>query len=189
METETPHAKAAGFNSSLETVRQMVGAERFARFVATLPQEARELVEKPPLPVAWIPIEKIIPVHQGVWNELFGGDRKLVFEMGRRQLHADMSTIYRVFIRLLAPRFVLDRTARIWGTYTRGAGTLRLVRDEERSVDLLLEGHPAKDPLFYEYLRGSMFGIIELTRVGEPSVEIVEGGTGDGRCRYRIGWA
>src|SRR5688572_25891123 len=49
-----PEAKAAGFNSGVAVVREMAGAERFDRFVASLPTELSRYVTKPLLATAWL---------------------------------------------------------------------------------------------------------------------------------------
>lgn len=184
-----PQTKAAGFNSSITTVRGMVTKEEFERFVAGLPPVSAALIQAPPLAMSWIPMEQTIEVHGRIFSDLFRGDPERMFEFGRRQFLADMNTMYKAFIRVASPRFVAGRAASIYETYTRDAGTMKVARDEERLIDLLVEGHPFPTTGNWAYLRGTVHAVIELTGVKDVKVKIAEGGGGSARCLYRITWS
>src|SRR5262245_8885647 len=124
-------AKAAGLNSGIAITREMAGAERFDRFVQSLPPELANYVSKPPLATAWLPLDHLIDFHSRAWRELFREDLNAAFEVGRRQFIHDLSTLYKVFIRLGSPGFVSRRAAAVWTTYVRNCGRMAVTREEE----------------------------------------------------------
>jgi len=184
-----PEAKAAGFNTSLTVARALAGDERWRRFVAALPPDDAALVEHPPLAMSWLPLERVIRIHNAIFRDLFDGDPAKAFELGRRQFQSDLSTLYRMFIRVASPKYVIERAARIYETYVRNAGTMRVTDERATSVALVVEGHPSREPLFYEYLRGSIVATLEMTRVKAPSVRILEVGFDSGRWVYQLTWS
>jgi hypothetical protein len=184
----TPQVKAAGFNSFIATLRGMVTGPAFDELVTVLPRACAALILEPPLAMSWIPLEHIEPAYPLVFERLFDRDPVKMFELGRAQLRADMSGIYRMFLRVATPAFVAARASEIYAVYARDCGTMRPVMEQPGRIEILLEGRPFPSPAFYYYLRGSVFGAIELTGVKQLSVTIVEGGANSSRCQLRITW-
>ncbi len=186
---ETPQIKAAGFNSLVATLRGMVPGPAFDEFVAGLPRVSAALILEPPLAMSWIPLEDAMPVYTVASERLFQRDPIKMFELGRTQLRADMTGIYRMFLRVASPAFIAARSSEIYKLYTRGCGTLRTVIEQPGRIEVLLEDRPLPSPAFYHYLRGTVFGAMELTGVKQLNVTIAEGGGNSSRCLFRITWA
>lgn len=181
-------AKAAGINSSIQVLRQMVPAETFAAFLEQLPPNLADLVRRPPVATAWVPLAISVPFYERAYRELFGGSDERMFELGRRQSREDLSTIYRFFVRIASPSFVAARAAQLWGTYARDAGTMRLTRNDDRVAELLVEDYGAASAPVWPYLCGMVHGILELTKVAGIRVTIVEGGGASNHARLRVTW-
>ena len=185
----TPEIKAAGFNSFIATLRRMVPGPAFDEFVVGLPRESAALILEPPLALSWIPLEHAEPVYTIAFERLFNRDPVKMFELGRAQVRADMTGIYRMFLRITSPAFVAARTSDIYKLYVRGCGTLRIVGEQPGRLEVLLEGRPYPSAPFYHLLRGTVFGTMELTGVKQLNVIIVEGGGNSPRCHIRVTWA
>lgn len=181
--------KAAGFNSLIATLRGMVSASAFDDFVASLPPACAALIREPPLALSWIRLSSVAPIYPDIFERLFNRDPVKMFELGRAQFRADLSGIYRMFLRVASPTFVAERTSDIYKLYTRECGTLRTVLNQPGRIEILLEGHPFGSLAFYHYLRGSMFGAIELTGVSQLNVVIIDGGGDSSRCQLRATWS
>lgn len=116
--------KAVGFNSAVRGIRTVAGDESFAQLVKMLPAETVALIERPPLPVSWIsPIHfEHLSTHA---NKLcFEGREEPMLQAAKRAMKDDLSTLYKVFIRLLSPQYVIERGTKIWDTYNRNNGSL-----------------------------------------------------------------
>lgn len=184
-----PELKAAGFNSLVGTLRDMVPRAAYDTFVDDLPPRTRALIVQPPLAMSWISLEDSVPVYTLAFERLFDRKPGKMFELGRAQLRADMTGIYRVFLRIASPRTVAARTAEIYRMYTRHCGTLDVVLDQTGRLDILAEERPFASSAFYHYLRGSVFGVLELTGVKRLAVTIVDGGGELPRCLFRVTWS
>jgi hypothetical protein len=187
--TSAPEIKAAGFNSNIAALRGMVSAPAFDGFVAALPPECAALIRQPPLAVSWLPLAHVAPVHPVAFEHLFAREPAKMCELGRLQLRADMTGIYRLAMRIASPAYIAERTSKIYAMYARGCGTVRVVVDQPGRIDLLVEGRPLASSAFYHYLRGTMLGVIELTGVKRVSSTIAEGGGNTPRCLFRVTWS
>ena len=116
---ELPEAKAAGFVTVTTVLREMLGAEKFARVVAKLPPQTAQLVKTPPLPVEWLPCERYSELVSTALRHAFSGDEESVIDMGRRALFHDLKTLYRLFVRLRSPAWAIERGSKLWLTYNR----------------------------------------------------------------------
>jgi hypothetical protein len=183
-----PEAKASGLISWTRVLRKSVDSARWSRFLAALPPEARALVEKPPLPITWLPMKLVRPIFERANDLLLDDDLEKVADVSRRQISEDLSTIYRVFIRVASPRFVVSRASVIYSTYFRNNGSARVVAETERSVDILVEDVALPSPDLYARMRGSILGGIELTGARSPRVQIVSGGGSEPSCLLRADW-
>jgi hypothetical protein len=186
--TVEPESKASGLLSWTKVVRASVDGASWSRFVAALPAESRALFERPPLAVTWLPVRLTLPIWQIAAEVLFHGDLEKMTEIGRRQIREDLSTIYRVFIRILSPRYVAERAASLYGTYFRNNGTMAVLDETDHSLDVQVDGVPQPTPAFYASLRGSIIGTIEMTGVHDVRVALVEGGGTTSRARFRATW-
>jgi hypothetical protein len=180
--------KAAGVNSVIAVLAAMVPKPAFAAWVQQLPPATASLIERPRLPQSWVPLEDINPLWTQSLTGLFDGDLHKLFELGRLQLRADMSGIYRVFLRVASPGFVADRASAIYSVYGQHCGALAVVDRAERRLDIAVTQRPLPSVALYEYLRGSIAGALELTGVSDLNVEIV-GEPADNERLYRATWS
>jgi hypothetical protein len=178
--------KAAGFNSTVDVTRDLVGAAVFDRFVDQLPPELADYIKRPRLATAWIPFADFIRISELMGNQLFGGDLERAFEVGRRQFKADLSTVYKVFVRLGSVSFIAKRCALIYGTYTRNAGTMKVLAEQDHQLDVEISGHPFARPSLWQYLRGTVHGAAEASGAKSVKTTIVE--AQGQRCVIRLAW-
>jgi hypothetical protein len=182
-----PLQKAAGFNSFIKTARQLVTPAEFDRMVAKLPPDSAAIVVNSPFTTNWIPVSLTNPVLLAV-GELLGSDER-IFEVGRRQFMTDISSVYKLFIRVASPAYVAERAGKIYDTYNRNSGMMRVVESGERSLDVVVENYPMPSRTLWHYIRGGIAGTLELTGVRALAVRISEGGEEQPRCLYHVSWS
>jgi hypothetical protein len=183
-----PESKAAGFNSTVATLREIVPAQ-FEAIVTALPSETAELVRRPPLPVAWIHGRHVRAVLEAACRVAFGGDVRAVVDLSRRARIADMSSIYRFFVRLSSVEFALSRAAKMYTTYTRNNGDLAVTGRGEGFAEITFSGLSDPNPIAWAYSEGAVRAVIELTGLKNGQVEAVRGGGKEPDCTFRIRWA
>lgn len=186
-DAQTPELKAAGVNSLLAVLQTMVGRERYLAWARTLPAATSSLIHQPRLAQEWIALETIAPLYPSALHDLFAGDTERLYELGRQQLRNDMSGIYRVFMRVASPGYVADKTAAIYAVYARGCGTLSVVARTDNSLEFLLDHRPFPSLAFFESLRGSIAGALELTGIKDLKVVALDAARAD-QCRLRATW-
>jgi len=172
--TKEPAVKGAGVNSLIQVLRQMSNAERFAQFERHLPPQTAALIERPRLAQEWVPLEEAAGLYAAAVTHLFDGDMARLYEVGRQQMRKDLSGIYRVFMRVASPAFVAGRAGALFEVYGRDAGTLSVGARTDTSMELILANRPFASPAYFEALRGSIAGTLELTGVRDLSVTIVD---------------
>jgi hypothetical protein len=189
-ESTRPLAKAAGFNSVVSVLRDgMLDARSFAAVVARLPAETAAAIKTPPLPVQWIPCERYGDLVSTALRFGFDGDEEQLVEMGRRAFLYDLKTLYRMFIKLLTPSFVISRGTKLWLTYNRNNGLLTARQVGDRRCEVTYENIVAVYPGFWSYQRGCLLAAVQAT--GYQKVTVAMGRVADlrGNALFTIDWS
>jgi uncharacterized protein (TIGR02265 family) len=181
-------AKGIAFNSAITVIRQIADANAFTAFVSALPDAERRLIERPPLGVTWIPRAQMTAIFVAASRALFGGDDERFYAVGHKQFHADLNGIYRAFIRVASPQFILARAPKLWTLYARNNGELHVQNQGPRSCDLRVVGVGAPCAAYWQYLRGSYAAGIEATGEKNVVVRFAEGGGDSPDCTMRVTW-
>ncbi len=173
----------------MSVAREMVGAAVFDRFVETLPPHLADYFLHPRLATNWLPLDDCMAITRHILDELLDGDFERVFEVARRQFKADLSTVYRVFVRLGSVAAVARRTATVYATYSRNAGSMSVVREEDHLIEVEVIDHPSPSPHVWQFIRGNVHGAAEASGAHAVKTSIVDGGGNRPRCRIRVTWS
>ncbi len=179
--------KAAGVNSLVTLLLERAPAERLAPWQRSLPPETASIVTQRRLASEWLPVEAVAPLYETALKMLFNDDANILYEVGRQQLRNDLSGIYRVFLRVASPHYVADKTAQIYSVYAQHCGTLEVIERAEHSLEIAMMNRPFSSHAFFETLRGSIAGVLELTGVKDVVVATVASPDTDS-CVYRATW-
>jgi hypothetical protein len=119
--------KAASPIHALQLARETFGDDALDRMKAHLGPESCALLDRRLSPVEWLDVGAWQPVNEAILDHLCGGDEARFMAFLRTVCERDFNTLYRAFLKVLSPAFVLDRTAKVWRTYY-DASSLHLVR-------------------------------------------------------------
>lgn len=183
-----PEAKASGFNSTVRSLRAMLPPSAFERVVRSLPAATTELVQRPPLPLEWIPVQRYADLIEAALREGFGGDEERIVDVGRRMIVGDLKTIYRMFIKLLSPQYVIQRSARLWLTYNRNNGFVRVKQTGPQSCEVHYESVRGIYAGHWAYQRGVILGVIEATGYRHVAVKVLKGGRSEHDMVLHTSW-
>jgi hypothetical protein len=187
--TNPPLAKGAGFNSAVAVLRDgLLSTDEFATVVRKLPPATAEAIKTPPMPMEWIPVARYGDLVSHALAHAFRGDETKVVEMGRRALLYDLKTLYRVFIKLLSPGFVIDRAGRLWLTYNHNNGQVSARKVSDRRCEVSYEGVMAVYPGFWSYQRGCLLAAVQATGYKEATVVLSRPDGGKGSAMYTVDW-
>jgi hypothetical protein len=185
-----PETKGSAFISAVNALKKMAPPAAFERMVESLPPEAAQLVRKPPLPVEWLPSKLWFDVIYGAHRHLFNGDDEKMAELACIALMGDLRTVYKVFIKLLSPQYVIERGTRIWETYARNSGHLRAQPVSDNSCDVFYQDLPKEYmcDAYWAYQRGAVKGAIEATGMKGVEVVVLAGGGKENKAILRCSW-
>ena len=185
---DPPISKASGFISMRNAIQSLISPEQYKALMRALPADTAALVERPPLPVEWLPVRFGKELLETAHKVAFDGNDQLVFETARRALVSDLKTIYRIFIRFLSPQYVIERGAKLYDTYTRHNGSLTVREIGPKSAELTYRNVVDSTPLVWVYQCGAAYGVLEATGLKDIRVEIKSGGGTSPTCVIHAHW-
>ncbi|MCU0675040.1 MAG: hypothetical protein MUE69_19895 [Myxococcota bacterium] len=110
--------------------------------------------------------------------ELASGDPfEVAFAVGHHGLSDHLPRVFRLFLRVLHPGFVLDRSTAIVRRYF-DRGHLAVTRRSERFARLEAHDFPGFDRILWSDFRGATTATLEVGGARGTVIEIVEGGDG-----------
>jgi hypothetical protein len=186
-----PQAKATNFNSMAATLRRLLDETTWGHLVEQLTPETARLIDQPRLTMSWVPTRHFVELLETAGRVAFAEDEARIEEMARQSVGGDMRTVYRVFIRILSPHYVMERAARLWSTYTHNNGTMRAVAVGERAAEVHYEGLAATavSPTYWAFQRGAVRAVAEATGIKDIRVATVSGGGHARDCTLRVSWS
>jgi hypothetical protein len=167
---EQHHGGAAGWDAVLA---RMTGADH---------EPLRAVVA-----VGWYSLGLYARLIRAVDDTHGQGDLSLVTELGRFEAARDLTTIHRVFLRLLNPVILLEKAAEYWHRH-HDFGTWRIVRPSPNEAIGHLDGWGVDEAL-----------CVELTAYLERAFQLAGArglrfqhtacrACGDGRCTFTARW-
>jgi hypothetical protein len=183
-----PEAKASGFLSSMRAIKSVCSEAQWDKLLKSLSPETAEAVRAPPLPVSWMPARIPNELLRKAYDVAFGRRDEPILEAAKIALRGDMGTIYKVFIRLSSPQFVIERGAKLWDTYNRHNGVASSRRSSETSAEIRYSGIVTSFPAFWVYQRGAIIGILEATGLNSPKAVILSGGNREPDAVIEASW-
>jgi len=130
------NVKGSALASRLLWVRLGHGEQGLERLEAAASPALKPVLVNGVAKARWYPFPLFVELIEQI-DRLFGeGDLALVWEMGRFGADATLKTVYRLFYKVGTVRWILGRSARLWGAHY-DAGELRMI--DERSGESTLE--------------------------------------------------
>ena len=182
--------KGTGFASATAALREVAGETAFSRMVPLLPPATQALVNRPPLPMTWVEAVRFAELLDVAARELLANDERRAQAAARVAMGNDLRGVYKIFIRLLSPTYVISRGAKMWDTYQRNNGTVRSESVGERAAEVHFVGISPElsIPMFWAWQRGVLQAIGEATGIQNVRVDTVSGGGHTNTCVMRASW-
>jgi hypothetical protein len=166
--------KAASLINTIDLARELMGEERLTELVATLPPDTQALFARRLLAVEWVEADHWLPFQQALLYEHFEGDEMSFRAFIRKVCERDFNTFYKLVIRLiLSPDMLLDRTAKLWSTYSDG-GALEIASREKlpvgHRVTLKLSAFKSEHAVFGVLLHAFVEQLLHMSGARAPEV-------------------
>lgn len=156
--------KGTSLKSTLKFVKTKY-PDRLDEWLKNLPARSRELFSDVILATNWYPAEEALIIPTEVTGKLFfdNDSEKASFEIGKFSAYDGLTGIYKIFMRVASPEFVLSRSGKIIQTYYKDTRIIyEKIKDNE--VILTLEGFTEKEKLIFERTKGWIYQALVLLK-------------------------
>jgi len=112
--------KGSAVLDAVNAIKARSGDETYQRIVATLDEEDQALFKGASAPGDWCPLDAFMRFVEADLRESAGGDERALIERSERIIDGQLHGIYRLFVKLGSPEFVLKRISIVHMTYFNG---------------------------------------------------------------------
>ncbi|MCB8964445.1 MAG: hypothetical protein H6536_05320 [Bacteroidales bacterium] len=146
---------------------------RYNDWVNALPEPSRYIIEHPIYATTWYPLmESTIIPTQKVAELFFGGDNAMAArEIGRFSSDIALKGMYKIFVRISSPQFVLSKAYHIFATYYQPSD-IKIIEITEKRTILLLSKFHRNEELIMERIAGWIEHTLEITLKSPLKVEV-----------------
>jgi predicted hydrocarbon binding protein len=178
--------KGIGFVNVREFVLARFGQAGWDRLVKRS-SPAEQAVLESILPVGWYDLAFYTRLIRALDEELGAGDLRLVQALGRFEAERDLTTIQRVFLRLVRPSLAIENMDKYWRRFhDTGAWT---TERGPREVTARLSGWGIVDAALCRELVGYLGRTLELLGGRDVFVDHRKcRGKGDELCEFQTTW-
>jgi hypothetical protein len=103
-------------------VREKWGEDGIREVLGRLEGEPKRVFESEILPFAWFSFDVLAAIDSAIVSGPMKGDVTLMKAFGQEVARYDLSTLYKVLLKLGTPSFIAKRVGVIYNTYVRGGG-------------------------------------------------------------------
>lgn len=146
---------------------------RYHDWTKSLPESSRQIIEQPIYATTWYPLmESVIIPTQKAADLFYGGDHaKAAREIGRYSSDIALKGIYKIFVRISSPHFVLSRASNIFSTYYQPSDIKVVETAEKKTVLQLSKFHP-NEILIMDRIAGWIEHTLEITLKSPLKVQV-----------------
>lgn len=185
---QVPAIKGTYYVNGIRAIRELHGDDVLQRVRRHLSPDAQRMIDAPPAASEWISLQTRMEIFTRIIEVELNLAPEQVVAVGRNAYTGSFSTVYKTFIKLFSPDFVVSRARTVWSASMQRCGSITEMSKGDKHVELLYDQMPYMRPWYWHYTRGGLLAIAELTRVKEPSVSIERGGGAANHCVFRIAW-
>jgi hypothetical protein len=146
--------------------------EKFSAWLDALPEKSRLIFSEPVMSTDWYPLHEagLIPTEtlgQVIFSDAFKG----AWQCGRYSAESALTGVYKVFIKVASPFFIIDRAGRIFSTYYQPS-SMEVVQKGDNFVKLHITRFEEPSALIEGRIGGWIERAMEIHGVGSVSVTI-----------------
>jgi hypothetical protein len=114
------HIKGTAVLDTLEAIKARAGEEELEKIVGHLDEEAKEIFRKPISPSSWYSCDAFARFLEVDIRETAGGNEEELIERAEAVIDKQLTGIYKMFVKVGSPEFVIRRIAAVHSTYFDG---------------------------------------------------------------------
>jgi hypothetical protein len=180
-------SKAAGFTTTAIVIAEDTNNELWQRYLLALSPATRGLVERPPVAVSWLPIGHFAELIDTALDVVYSGKEDRMVAVSRRSIFRDLNSLYRMFVRMSTPMFVMERAAKIWDKYNLEHGEMLAEPTGKNEARVTIRNVSIGSNAFWAYQRGAIHATLDATGYASGKVDMITGG-GRSNASFRVTW-
>jgi len=162
--------KGSSVSSVPEFVRVQYG-DRFDEWLNALSEESRKIMQEQIIPaISWYPIKPgLIEPTQKICELFYANDEKGAWEAGRFSAEKGLSGVYKMFVKLGSPKFIIGRAATIFASYYKPS-RMEVVHQSENKIVLHIIEFPELERVVELRIGGWIERALEIS--GSKSIDV-----------------
>jgi hypothetical protein len=163
--------------------------ERFDEWLISLPEASRKIMDGAILVNSWYPIQDaVIEPTKKMCDLFYHGDVKGAWEAGRFSAEHALKGIYKVFVKIGSPEFIIDKSSRILPTYYK-MSEMEVVITKPKSSILRITKFPTPNTYLEYRIGGWMEKALEISGCEGITIRITKSmANGDPVTEYLSEW-
>jgi hypothetical protein len=126
--------KGTAVLDTVEAVKARAGEHEFDRFVALLDDEAKQIFQQGISPSSWYPFDAFVRFLEMDVRETADGKPEALIQRSEAVVEKQLRGVYKIFVRLGSPEFVIKRIAAVHSTYFNGIQIIPVMTGKNRAV-------------------------------------------------------
>ncbi|MFC2136646.1 hypothetical protein ACFLTE_00580 [Bacteroidota bacterium] len=163
--------------------------EKLDEWLNSLPEDSKKLFSFPIYATNWYPIDvaAIIPTEK-IGEIIFNSADKGAWELGRYSADIALNGIYKVFIRVLNPAYLIQRASKILPTYY-SPSKMEAISQGKKSVTLHVTEFENPHSIIDQRIAGWIERALEITKCKDISINISKSmAKGDDITEFQVSW-
>lgn len=119
---------------ALAAIRARAGEQELKKILQGLSSESRALLEAPIYPSSWYSLDAFTEFLEVDARETANGNYEVMIKRSEKVIEAQLSGIYKVFVKAGTPGFVINRIAAVHATFFRGVQIIPEVEEHQAVV-------------------------------------------------------
>ncbi len=146
--------------------------EKLQLWLDALPAEAKNIMQNPILATDWYDLNKGCVLPTTALKVLYNNDvKKAAWESGRFSADSALTGIYKVFIKVSSPNFIISRAGKIFETYYRPS-KIEVVSNVGKTVNLHITEFPEPNKVIDYRIAGWMERALEINNCKNVRVNL-----------------
>jgi len=164
--------KGSAVKATPDFVKEMFGS-RYNEWLKSLPEKSKAIIEQPIYATTWYSLtDSVIVPTQKVADLFYAGNAaKAASEIGRYSADVALKGVYKIFVRVSSPHFVLSRASSIFATYYQPSDIKVIESLDKKAVLQLSKFHP-NDKLIMNRIAGWIEKTLEITLKSALKVDV-----------------
>ena len=162
--------------------------DRKDEWISSLSETSANIM-KSALTGGWYPLQEgLIEPTQKICDLFYAGKEEGAFELGRYSAEQGLKGVYKLFVKLGSPSFIISRGSQILPTYYKGSA-LQIVEETKNSVVLHITCFPGINRITELRIAGWMERALSMSGGKNIKIDITRSlAKGDAVTEYKVHW-